>query len=104
VEDRIRDNRPWYDHSLPDLRILASVTRAFPENGSLTARTVTVQKAAAVTTVSVSGTAREDQALLRTQDNLRKIKEIQGLKVENISGKAPSKQFTLTFRWIGGGS
>lgn len=104
VEDRIRDNRAWYDRSLPDLRILAGVTRAFPENGSLTARTVTVQKAAAVTTVSVSGTARDDQALLRTQDNLRKLKEVQGLKVENISGKAPSKQFTLTFRWTGGGS
>jgi hypothetical protein len=104
VEDRIRDNRSWYDRSLPDLRILAGVTRAFPENGSLTARTVTVQKAAVVTTVSVSGTARDDQALLRTQDSLRKLKEVQGLKVENISGKAPSKQFTLTFRWIGGGS
>jgi hypothetical protein len=103
VENKIRDNRSWYDRSLPDLRILASVTRCFPENGSLTARTCTIQKGATATTVSISGTAREDQALLRTQDNLRKLKEVQGLKVEQISGKTP-KQFTLTFRWIGGGS
>ena len=102
-EGRIRDNRSWYDRSLPDLRIMAAVTRCFPENGSLTARTCTIQKGPTYTTVSISGTAREDQALLRTQDNLRKVKEVQSLKVEQISGKTP-KQFTLTFRWIGGGS
>jgi hypothetical protein len=104
VEVRIRDNRTWYDHSVPDLRILAAVTRCFPENGSLTARTFTIQKTDTVTTVSVSGTAREDQALLRTQDNLRKLKQIQGLALESISGKVPTKQFTLTFRWIAAGS
>jgi len=103
VEDRIREDRPWYDRSLPDLRILASVTRCFPENGSLTARTISIQKTAALTIVSISGTAREDQALLRTQDNLRKVREVQALKVEQISGKTP-KQFTLTFRWMGAGS
>jgi hypothetical protein len=104
VESKIRDNRAWYDRSLPDLRILASVTRCFPENGSLTARTVTVQKTDTATTVSISGTAREDRALLQTQDSLRKLKEISGLKLENISGKVPTKQFTLTFRWTGVGS
>jgi hypothetical protein len=100
VQDRIRDYRPWYDRSFSDLRILARVTQCFPQNGSVTARSFDVHKDAAVTTVSISGTARDGQALLRTQDLLRKAKEIEGLKLEAISGKMPA-QFTLTFRWIG---
>jgi hypothetical protein len=100
VQDRIRDYRPWYDHSFSDLRILARVTACFPQNGSVTAKTFEVHQQDAVTTVSISGTARDGQALLRTQDQLRKAQEIQALKLENISGKMPA-QFTLTFRWIG---
>jgi hypothetical protein len=100
IQDRIRAYRPWYDRSFPDLRILARVTRCFPNTGSVTARTFEIHKVARVTTVSISGTARDGMALLRTQDQLRKAKEIQGLKVEAISGKIPA-QFTFTFRWIG---
>ena len=101
IQDRIRDYRPWYDRSFPDLRILARVTQCFPDNGSVTARSFEIHNVAAVTTVSISGTARDGAALLRTQEQLRKAKEIQGLKVEAISGKMPA-QFTFTFRWIGG--
>jgi hypothetical protein len=101
IQDRIHDYRPWYDRSFPDLRILARVTQCFPDNGSVTARSFEIHKVAAVTTVSISGTARDGTALLRTQDQLRKANGIQGLKVEAISGKMPA-QFTFTFRWIGG--
>jgi hypothetical protein len=100
VQDEIRTYRPWYDRSWPDLRILARVTQCFPENGSLTAKSFDVHQTTAATTVSISGTARDGQALLRTQEKLRKAGEIQGLKVESISGKMPA-QFTLTFRWVG---
>ncbi len=101
IQDRIRDYRPWYDRSFPDLRILARVTQCFPDNGSVTARSFDIHHVANITTVNITGTARDDRALLRTQDQLRKAREIQGLKVESISGKTPA-QFTLTFRWIGG--
>jgi hypothetical protein len=100
LQDRIRDYRPWYDRSLPDLRILARVTQCFPENGSLTAKSFDLHQLAAATAVTISGTARDGQALLRTQEKLRKSGEIQNVKVESISGKMPA-QFTLTFRWIG---
>ncbi len=100
VQDRVRNFRPWYDRSLPDLRILARVTQCFPQNGSVTARSFEVHKTGAATTVSVTGTARDGQALLRTQDQLRKAKEIEAVKVDGITGKMPA-QFTLTFRWIG---
>jgi hypothetical protein len=100
MQDRIRDYRPWYDRSIPDLRILARVTQCFPDNGSVTARSFDVHHVARVTTVNINGTARDGAALLRTQEQLRKAKEIQGMKVESISGKIPA-QFTFTFRWIG---
>ena len=100
VQDQIRDYRPWYNRSFPDLQILMRVTECFPQNGSVTAKTFEVHQEASATTVSVGGTALELQALLRTQDQLRQAKEIRDVKVENISGKMPA-QFTLTFRWIG---
>jgi hypothetical protein len=100
VQDRIRAYRPWYDRSFQDLQILSRVTGCFPQNGSVTARSLDIHKAGGVTTVSITGTARDGQALLRTQDELHKAREVQGLKLEAISGKMPA-QFTFTFRWMG---
>ena len=51
-------------------------------------------------TVTVTGTARDNASLLRTLDLLRQSKEVQGLKIEQIRGKTPA-QFTFTFRWVG---
>jgi hypothetical protein len=73
------------------------VTECFPDNGSVTAKSFEIH---GQNTVSVSGTARDNAALLRTLDELRKAKEIQGLKLEQIRGKSPA-QFTFTFRWNG---
>ena len=101
IQDQIRDYRPWYDRSFPDLKILARVTQCFPDNGSVTAKSFDVHHVGAITAVSISGLSKDERALLRTQDQLRKAKEIHDLKVEAISGKTPA-QFTFTFRWIGG--
>jgi len=95
VQSRIREYRPWYDTSFLNLTILRRVTECFPDNGSVTAKSVEIHGASAV---SISGTARDNTALLRTLDQLRKAREIQGLKVEQIHGKTP-EQFTFTFRW-----
>lgn len=99
VQDRIREFRPWYDESYRNLTILSRVTECFPDNGSVTARSVEVHGITAQT-VSISGTARDNASLLRTLDQLRKVKEIQAVKVEQIRGKVPA-QFTFTFRWKG---
>ena len=99
VQDRIREFRPWYDTTFRNLRIMNRVTECFPDNGSVTARTVEIHGYTSPS-VSISGTARDNAALLRTLDQLRKLKEIQAVKVEQIRGKAPM-QFTFTFRWKG---
>jgi hypothetical protein len=97
VQARIREFVPWYDMSFRSLSILKRVTECFPENGSVTAKTFEVHGNAIVT---ISGTARDNASLLRVQELLRKLKEVQGLKIEQIRAKNPM-QFTLTFRWIG---
>jgi hypothetical protein len=99
VQDRIREFRPWYDTSFRNLTIMSRITECFPDNGSVTARSVEIH-GAATPTVSISGTARDNASLLRTLDQLRKTKEIQAVKVEQIRGKTPA-QFTFTFRWTG---
>jgi hypothetical protein len=99
VQDRIREFRPWYDTSYRNLRILNRVTDCFPDNGSVTAKSFEIHGITSQT-ISISGTARDNAALLRTLDQLRKAKEIQAVKVDQIRGKAPM-QFTFTFRWKG---
>jgi hypothetical protein len=95
VQAKIREFRPWYDTSFRNLSIMRRVTECFPDNGTVTAKSFEVHGNAIVT---ISGTARDNGALLRVQEQLRKAKEVQGLKIEQIRGKTPM-QFTLTFRW-----
>lgn len=97
VQARIREFRPWYDTSFRNLTIMKRVVECFPDNGSVTAKTFEIR---GPVNVSVSGTARDNASLLRTLDQLRQTKEIQGLKIEQIRGKTPA-QFTFTFRWLG---
>jgi hypothetical protein len=95
VQARIREYAPWYDTTFRSLSIMKRVTECFPENGSVTAKSFEVHGNAIVT---ISGTARDNASLLRVQELLRKAKEVQGLKIEQIRAKNPM-QFTLTFRW-----
>ena len=73
------------------------VVECFPETGLVSAKSFEIHSPAAV---SVSGSARDNTSLLRTLDQLRQIREVQGLKIEQIRGKTPA-QFTFSFRWVG---
>ncbi len=97
TQNRIREFRSWYDTSYRNLTIMKRVIECFPDNGSVTAKTFEIHTPA---TVSVSGTARDNASLLRTLDQLRQVREVQGLKIEQIRGKTPA-QFNFTFRWVG---
>lgn len=106
VQGRIREFRPFYDTSFRSLSILRRVTDCFPDSGVVTAKTFELHgnsgaktaEQAAISVINISGTSRDNSALLRMQDQLRKVKEVQGLKIEQIRGKTPA-QFTFTFRW-----
>ena len=97
IQARIREFRPWYDTSYRNLTIMKRVVECFPDNGSVTAKSVEIHGPAAVTVI---GTAKDNPSLLRVLDLLRQAKEVQGLKIEQIRGKTPA-QFTFTFRWVG---
>jgi len=98
VQARIREYRSWYDTSFRNLSILRKVTECFPETGAVTAKSFEIH---GQTNVTVSGTARDNASLLRTQDLLRQSREVQAVKIEQIRGKTPA-QFTFNFRWSGG--
>jgi hypothetical protein len=91
----IREFRPWYDTSFRSLTILKRLSEVFPENGTVTAKTFEIRGG---NNVTVTGTTRDNAALLRTHAQLRKLPEVSDLKVEQIRGKSPA-QFTITFRW-----
>ena len=100
LQQQIRQYRPWYDDSFRCLMILRQLALVFPEDGVVTAKTVEIRD---VNTVSCSGTARDNAALLRTLVQLRSAEGVHDVKVDQIRGKAPM-QFTFDFRYGEGGS
>jgi len=99
MQQQIRRFRPWFDGSFRNLTILRKVTEAFPEDGVVSAKTLEIRE---VSSVTCSGVAHDNQALLKMLDQLRAAKDIKDLKVDNIRGKTPL-QFTLNFHWGEGG-
>jgi len=95
TQARIRAFRPWNDKEVTSLAILRQVTEAFPEEGSVTAKTVEIRNQSSV---NVTGVTRDNSALLKTLDQLRLADGVAGLKVETIRGKSPM-QFTFNFQW-----
>ena len=92
MQQQIRKYRPWFDDSFRCLNILNKITEAFPEDGSVYAKSVEIRDPGSVT---CSGTARDQQALLKVVDQLRATKEIGSVQVDVIRGK----QFTINLRW-----
>jgi hypothetical protein len=100
LEQNIQQFRPWFDDSFTSLSIMRQLSQAFPENGDVTAKTIEIRDGG---TVTCSGTAQSQDALLKTLSNLRVMtNSVSQLKVETIRGKAPM-QFTFDFHFDNGG-
>ncbi len=95
VQQNIRQYRPWFDDSFRGLTILRDLTTAFPEDGTVTAKTMEIRDE---NTVSCSGTARDNAALLRTLSQLRAVDGVHNVKLDSIRGKTPL-QFTFGFQY-----
>ena len=100
VQDQIQQFRPWYDETYCSLAILRKLTLAFPEDGSVTAKTIEIRDG---NQINLSGTARDNAALLAMQARLRAADGVSSLKVDQIRGKAPI-QFTFDFQYGAGGA
>jgi hypothetical protein len=99
MQAQIRQYRPWFDNSFHSLSILRQLTLAFPEDGAVSAKSVEIRD---VNTVTCSGIARDNAALLKTLSQLRSASNVADLKVDQIRGKTPM-QFVFDFRWSEGG-
>ena len=104
VEDtqaKIRQFRAWYDPSVRCLSILRKLTEAFPQDNSVTAKTVEIRD---LTTVTCTGTTRNYQALLKTIERLRAMDQFRDVNLGATRGQAPAMQFTFSVVWNEGGS
>lgn len=100
ISGNINQYRPWYDESVKGLSILRSLTQAFPEDGSVTAKTVEIRD---LNSVTCTGTARNYQVLLQTLKKLRDLPQVRDANLGPTRGQSPSLQFSFSFAWTGGG-
>ena len=99
LQQQIHQYRPWFDDSSRSLTILRQLTLAFSEDGAVTAKTVEIHNG---NTVTCSGTARDNTALLRTLNQLRTAEGVTDIKLGQIRGKSPM-QFTFDVHYSNGG-
>ena len=78
---------------------MRQLTEAFPEDGSVSAKTVEIRDQ---NTVTCSGTARDNRALLRAVEKLRAVPRVSDVSVGMTRGRSPM-QFTFSFHWGEGG-
>lgn len=93
ISAQISQYRPWFDLDFRCLSILRQLTRAFPEDGSVTAKTVEIRDMNAVT---CTGNAENYAALIRTVHLLGTNSGISDL-VPQTRGKSPI-QFSFEYR------
>jgi hypothetical protein len=96
LEAKIRQYNPWVDESVRGLSILRGLTQAFPEDGSVTAKTVEIRD---LRTIACTGTARNSQALLQTIQRLRSLPQVREVNQGPTRGQAPALQFSFNFVW-----
>ncbi len=101
MNGKIKQFRPWFDNSIRGLAILSRLTDAFPEDGSVTAKTVEIRDLA---TVTCTGVARDYESLLKTVARLRAARQIPDVNLGQTRGQPPSIQFSFSFSWNEGGS
>jgi hypothetical protein len=100
ISSQIGFYRAWYDDSYPGLAALRQLTLAFPEDGSVTAKTIGIRDG---NTVSCSGNARDEAALIAVQAKLQAVPGVTDLHLSQIRGNSP-KQFTFDFKFNSGGA
>ena len=100
LNTQIHRFRPWYDDSMRALAILKRLSTTFPEDGSVSAKTIEIRDLNAVT---CTGTTKDRTGVIKVFEELRGLPEISEAGKVNIRGSKPPLQFTFDFRWGQGG-
>jgi hypothetical protein len=101
MQSNIRKFRPWYNGSFRELSILRSLTEAFPEDGSVSAKQIEIRdtdKPGELLTVTCTGTARTRSGLLKVKDKIRATRNVVNVHTEQERGTSPM-EFTFNFQW-----
>jgi hypothetical protein len=99
INKQISQYRPWYDETVKGLTLLRCLTQAFPEDGSVTAKTVEIRD---LNTVTCTGTARNYAVLLQTVQRLRTNPLVRDANLGPTRGQSPALQFSFSFAWSEG--
>ncbi len=95
LQSNIQEYQPWYDTTYHVLAILKQLTLSFPEDGSVTVKTIEIHSGNMVT---CTGTATDNSAWLRTYARLQSAPGMNNITVEQTRGRAPM-EFTFDFQW-----
>jgi hypothetical protein len=99
IQLNLQKYQPWYDRNFRGLEIMKEITAAFPEDGTVTAKTLEIRD---LNTIVCNGVARSTLALLAVEDQLRRTSGITAVRVPQVRGHAPAFQFTMNIQCSGG--
>jgi hypothetical protein len=98
ARDQINKYGAWFDETARGLGILKALADSFPQDGSVTAKTVEIHNLSEVT---CSGIARDNLAYSKMIDNLAKMPGVADATTDSQRGTSPNVQFTFKFTWEG---
>ena len=101
IQDEIRQYRPWYGGTFKNLAVLRQLSLAFPEDGAVTAKSVTIRDG---DTVTCAGAARDNASLLAVEAKLSALPGVTEVHREQSRGNKPPIQFTFSFKINDGGA
>jgi hypothetical protein len=93
LQNRIRLYRPWFDETIPTLKLIKHLTEAFPERGDVWVKDLDIREPS---TVICSGYARSNQAWLDMRKKLQESPEVKDLRVDQVR---EDKQLSFSFRY-----
>ncbi len=96
MQEGLRARRAWLSAEPEQLALLHTLTGAFPETGSVWARTLVIRNSEQ--TVQCVGLARSNRDCLAVFEALRQTAGVQDLQVVQVEGGDPI-QFTLSYHW-----
>ena len=95
LQKRIRLYRPWFDESIPTLKLIQHLAEAFPEQGDVWVKELDIREPYIVV---CSGFARSNRAWLAMLEKLRTSSEVKDLAVLQVR-EDKQLQFSFQYRW-----
>ena len=99
IQDQIQQYRPWYGGNYRSLQILRELSLAFPEDGVVTAKVISIRDDGSV---SCSGNAQNIAALLPLEDKLSASPGVSDVHLDSSRGNKPPIQFVFSFKFNNG--